>query len=91
MKKLRRVLLVSGLALFLLFINFSIDTNSSSDYKVSLDFMGTKAVAQTNPGVEDDCNDNGFRKWNAANPLLSSGKDCWCEDRNRVKEDCKTS
>lgn len=83
MKKINKILLVSGLAILLLFINFRIDSNKA---QVSLEFMGTKTLAKQ--ATIGDCTDNGYRNWDAANPLRPSGKDCWCQDRVDVKTDC---
>ena len=87
MKKTKRLLLVCCITAFLFIINFSIDMNSSINAGVTLDFMELKAQG-SNPGSSEDCSRNGYRNWNASNPLLPSGKDCWCTDRDDVKNDC---
>ncbi|MDR9419342.1 hypothetical protein [Gracilimonas sp.] len=84
MKYLNKIFLSSVLAMLLFMGNYSINSNNSD---ASLEFMGTKAVAS----VSGDCEVNGFKTWDAVNPLKPAGKDCWCEDRDKVKNECDIS
>lgn len=66
--------------------------NDSSQTNIKLSFVGMKASAQSQPGEgggTPSCLSFGYKNWNAANPLLASGYDCLCQDRDRVKNPCQ--
>lgn len=88
MIKLNKLILLMSMLMLMMIITVNIDYSENSD-DLSVDLMGMKAQAQASLPGQGDCTSFGYRNWDHANPLKSSGYDCLCQARQKVANDCE--